>query len=123
MLPPFPNRPRLVRGAGYPGHDAGWQLPAFRDLVICQLHICMFWGGDRFFDVVEKVPNLRDLGINAIQLLPIQEYDGDIGLGHSGLNYFSPEMACVVEDPAKLGRPPATMNQMPPTGRRRCDSS
>ncbi|MBF5094984.1 hypothetical protein F1643_11300 [Azospirillum sp. INR13] len=122
--PPFPNCPCLVRGsAGYPWHDEGWRSPAFRDLVIYQLHIGVFWAADfqgrdrrtgygRFLDVVEKIPYLRDLGINAIQPLPIQEYDGEIGLGYSGLDYFSPEMAYVVEDRAELEQHLATVNRM-----------
>src|SRR5690606_20332367 len=56
----------------------------------------------KFLDVVARVPYLRELGVNAIQLLPIQEYDGDFGLGYAGLDYFSPEMVYQVEDETKL---------------------
>jgi 1,4-alpha-glucan branching enzyme len=52
--------------------------------------------------VIARIPYLRELGVNAIQLLPIQEYDGAFGLGYAGLDYFSPEMAYQVEDQAEL---------------------
>src|SRR6266568_4886853 len=64
----------------------------------------------RFLDVVEKIPYLRDLGVTAIQPLPIQEYDGDFGLGYAGLDYFSPEMTYQVHDPAELARHVAIIN-------------
>src|SRR5262249_30229941 len=64
----------------------------------------------RFLDVVEKIPYLGDLGVTAIQPLPIQEYDGDFGLGYAGLDYFSPEMMYQVHDPAELARHAATVN-------------
>jgi 1,4-alpha-glucan branching enzyme len=108
--PLFPNCPCLLREAhAFPWHDAGWQPPAFRELIIYQLHVGVFWGVNlqaprygKFLDVIARIPYLRDLGVNAIQLLPIQEYDGSFGLGYAGLDYFSPEMVYQVEDQAEL---------------------
>jgi 1,4-alpha-glucan branching enzyme len=109
--PFFPNGPCLLRDArSYPWHDGDWQPHAFQDLIIYQLHVGVFWGASthalhygKFLDVVGRIPYLRDLGITAIQLLPIQEYDGDFGLGYAGLDYFSPEMVYQVEDQVELG--------------------
>ncbi|MGE3706400.1 MAG: 1,4-alpha-glucan branching protein, partial [Vicinamibacterales bacterium] len=107
----FPDCPCLVRSPRtYPWHDAGWRPHAFHELVIYQLHVGVFWSVDalgrdrrteygRFLDVVERLPYLQDLGVTAIQLLPVQEYDMDRGLGYANVDYFSPEMAYQVEDP------------------------
>lgn len=123
-VPPFPNCACLVRSpATYPWHDDGWRTPPFHELIIYQLHVGVFWavdanGRDRrlsygtFLDVVERVPYLSDLGINAIQLLPIQEYDMDRGLGYANLDYFSPEMTYRVEDIGELTRRLTTINAM-----------
>jgi 1,4-alpha-glucan branching enzyme len=108
--PEFPNCPCLLRNAGsYPWHDEGWRPPAFSDLILYQLHVGVFWGADpsvphygKFLDVAARIPYLRELGVNAVQLLPIQEYDGSFGLGYAGLDYFSPEMVYQVEGPAAL---------------------
>src|SRR6266851_4249934 len=120
----FPTCPCLVRDiARYPWHDQGWRRPAFRDLIIYQLHIGTFWAVDaagrdrrlqygRFLDFVEKIPYLSDLGVTAIQPLPIQEYEGDFGLGYAGLDYFSPEMTYQVHDPAELARHVAIVNAL-----------
>jgi 1,4-alpha-glucan branching enzyme len=118
ICPAFPDCPCLVRPAqDYPWHDRGWRPPAFSDLVIYQLHVGVFRGADpavphygKFLDVAARLPHLRALGINAIQLLPIQEYDGDFSLGYAGLDYFSPEMMYQVEDPAELARHLAGVN-------------
>jgi 1,4-alpha-glucan branching enzyme len=120
----FPHCPCLVRDPRrYPWHDQDWRRPAFRDLIIYQLHIGTFWAVDaagrdrrlqygRFLDVVEKIPYLSDLGVTAIQPLPIQEYDGDFGLGYAGLDYFSPEMTYQVHDPTELARHVAIVNAL-----------
>jgi 1,4-alpha-glucan branching enzyme len=122
--PGFPRCACLVRDpARYPWHDAGWHPPEFRDLILYQLHIGTFWAVDeaghdqrrrygRFLDLVEKIPYLVALGVTAIQPLPIQEYDGDFGLGYAGLDYFSPEMAYQVHDPAELQRHLARVNAL-----------
>jgi 1,4-alpha-glucan branching enzyme len=123
-IPFFPNGPCLARSPStYPWHDHMWRRPAFRDFIIYQLHVGVFWavdatGSDRrsnyghFLDAVERIPYLRDLGVTAIQLLPIQEYDGDFGLGYAGLDYFSPEMMYPIEDAAEISRHLATVNRL-----------
>jgi 1,4-alpha-glucan branching enzyme len=109
-LPFFPDCPCLLRsGESYHWHDAGWRTPPFHDLIVYQLHVGVFWGASpnvrhygKFLDVAGRIPYLRDLGVTAIQLLPIQEYDNDFGKGYNGLDYFSPEMAYQVEDAHEL---------------------
>ena len=118
--PPFPNCPCLLREAhAYPWHDAGWHPPPFHELIIYQLHVGVFWGANlqaphygKFLDVIARIPYLRELGVNAIQLLPIQEYDGAFGLGYAGLDYFSPEMAYQVEDQTDLSFYLETVNAL-----------
>ena len=123
--PEFPGCPCLVRDSQtYPWHDVGWRPPAFHELVIYQLHVGVFWAVDaqgrdqrrqrygRFLDVIERIPYLRDLGINAIQLLPIQEFAHHQGLGYAGLVFFSPEIAYQVEDVDELVRYLAEVNGM-----------
>jgi 1,4-alpha-glucan branching enzyme len=124
IAPKFPNGPCLVRnGASYPWRSGEWRTPPFHDFIIYQLHVGVFWAVDatgndrrrsygRFLDVVEKIPYVRDLGFTAIQLLPIQEYDGDFGLGYNGLDYFSPEMTYQVDDPTELARHLAIVNAL-----------
>jgi 1,4-alpha-glucan branching enzyme len=52
--------------------------------------------------VARKIPHLSELGVTAIQLLPIQEFQSSFSLGYNGTDYFSPEMDFAVEE-ADLG--------------------
>ena len=45
-----------------------------------------------------RFPYLADLGVTAVQLLPIQEFQTEFSLGYNGTDYFSPEMDFAVED-------------------------
>jgi 1,4-alpha-glucan branching enzyme len=104
LSPAFPQSYCVVRDPrDYPWHDQTWQTPAFNDLIIYQLHVGTFWAQDQtgrdvrsarggtFLDVVEKLQHLKMLGINAIQLLPVQEFETAFSMGYNGVDYFSPE--------------------------------
>lgn len=93
----------IVRSREFPWHETGFQTPEFHNLVIYQLHVGAFYtpnppASGRFLDVIDKIPYLADLGITAIQLLPIQEFPTDFSLGYNGVDYFSPEMGYGVSD-------------------------
>lgn len=99
----------IVRATGFPWHGTGFVTPRFHDFVIYQLHVGAFYAPNwqasadaagTFLDVADKVPYLADLGVTALQLMPIQEFDGNFGLGYAGTDYYSPEMAFGVADAA-----------------------
>jgi 1,4-alpha-glucan branching enzyme len=97
-----PNWDCVVRAADFPWHDTGYTTPRFNDFVIYQLHVGAFHtprfpGTGTFLDVIDKIPYLADLGVTAVQLLPVQEFPGDFSLGYNGTDYFSPEMAYGVD--------------------------
>ncbi len=98
-----PNWDCIVRQGDFPWHETGYLTPAFHDFVIYQLHVGAFQTPrfpkpGTFLDVAVMIPYLADLGVTAIQLLPIQEFPGAFSLGYNGTDFFSPEMAYAVED-------------------------
>jgi 1,4-alpha-glucan branching enzyme len=101
--PPYPHCNCVVRDPGsYTWHDQGFRPPGFSDLVLYQLHVGTFFGADRaggharFLDVLGRLEYLIDLGVNAVQLLPVSEYAVSPGQGYDGSDLFSPEMAYAV---------------------------
>ncbi len=93
----------LVDPAAFPWHDQGFRPPPFHELVIYQFHIGVWYipaGRDNgtFLDVIEKLPYLKSLGINAIQPLPVVEFPTTYSLGYNGVDYFSPETDYAVKD-------------------------
>ena len=83
--------------------DYIWQhddqfLPPNNDLVIYEILVRDFSGGEddpyprgKFKHVTEKLDYLCELGINAIELMPIQEFPGDEGWGYNPRHYFAVE--------------------------------
>jgi 1,4-alpha-glucan branching enzyme len=89
--------------AAYTWHDQGFRPPAFEDLIIYQFHIGTFYAADqagndrragrvaKFLDVLDRVEYLAELGVTAVQPLPIAEFPTAFSLGYNGVDYFSPE--------------------------------
>jgi 1,4-alpha-glucan branching enzyme len=73
-------------------------LPADSELVIYEMHVADFSGGEddphvrgKYKHVIEKLDYLCELGINAIELMPVKEYAGDYSWGYNPRHYFAPE--------------------------------
>lgn len=102
---PFPSD-CIVRERDFPWHEAGFRTPAFHNFVIYQLHVGTYYTPNlpnkagTFLDVADRMEHLDELGITAIQLLPIQEFQTTFSQGYNGTDYFSPEMDFAVGDNA-----------------------
>src|SRR5688500_17370061 len=73
-------------------------LPTNECIVIYEMHVGDFSGGEedgylrgKYTDVIAKLDYLADLGINAIELMPLKSNPGDFNWGYSPIHYFSPE--------------------------------
>ncbi|WOB41819.1 alpha-amylase [Thermoleptolyngbya oregonensis NK1-22] len=73
-------------------------LPADHELVIYEMHVADFSGGEddphargQYKHVIEKLDYLCDLGINAIELMPVKEYPGDYSWGYNPRHFFATE--------------------------------
>jgi 1,4-alpha-glucan branching enzyme len=87
----------------FPWHDAAYHTPPFHELIIYQLHIGTWYitngrNNGTFLDVMEQLPYLKSLGINAIQPLPVVEFPTMFSEGYNGVDYFSPETDYGVRD-------------------------
>lgn len=73
-------------------------LPPDHALVIYEMHIADFSGGEpdryvrgKYKDVIDKLDYLCDLGINAIELMPVKEYPGNYSWGYNPRYFFATE--------------------------------
>jgi 1,4-alpha-glucan branching enzyme len=79
-------------------HD-GNALPGDDQLVIYEMHVGDFRGGPgdsqeqpgTFQSVVEKLDYLVDLGVNAIELMPVNEFPGETAWGYSQRSIYAVE--------------------------------
>jgi 1,4-alpha-glucan branching enzyme len=71
-------------------------MPPWNELVIYEMHVGSFndvsaAGPGTFDDVVPKLPYLRDLGINAIEIMPVLEFPMSFSWGYNPSDPFAVE--------------------------------
>lgn len=69
--------------------DAGWRGVARADLVFYELHVGTFTPEGTFDAVIPRLPELRELGITAIELMPVAQFPGDRDWGYDGVHPFA----------------------------------
>jgi maltooligosyltrehalose trehalohydrolase len=70
--------------------DRNWAPPQFRDLIIYELHVGTFTAAGTFRAVIDRLDDLRDLGVRAVELLPVGDFPGDRNWGYDGVMLFAP---------------------------------
>jgi maltooligosyltrehalose trehalohydrolase len=62
-----------------------WPVPPFRDWVLYELHVGTFTAEGTFDAAIRRLPYLKDLGVTAIELMPIAQFPGERNWGYDGV--------------------------------------
>lgn len=84
---------RIVDHAAFAWTDDGWRGTSLAGSVIYEIHIGTFSPEGTFDGAIEQLGYLADLGIDAIELLPVAEFGGRHGWGYDGVSLFAPHHA------------------------------
>ncbi|HMP75328.1 MAG TPA: carbohydrate-binding protein [Kiritimatiellia bacterium] len=72
-------------------------VPWLNDLVIYEMHVGTFnaeaWVPNTFDQAIEKLDHLVDLGVSAVQVMPVAEFAGDKSWGYNPADPFAIESA------------------------------
>lgn len=89
-LRPFPNQSDTERVTAFKLNDqeyqwqaTDYQRPAKEDLIIYELLVRDFTDQRSYQAVIDKLDYLKDLGINAIELMPVNEFNGNNSWGYN----------------------------------------
>jgi maltooligosyltrehalose trehalohydrolase len=81
--------PSAVVNKNYSWTDYQWPGIALADMIIYELHVGTFTASGSFEGVISKLPYLKDLGINAIELMPLAQFPGERNWGYDGVYPFA----------------------------------
>jgi maltooligosyltrehalose trehalohydrolase len=80
----------VVDPASFPWSDSAWQGVTLGETVLYELHVGTFTQEGTFRAAAERLPYLRDLGVTAIELMPIADFPGERNWGYDGVALFAP---------------------------------
>jgi maltooligosyltrehalose trehalohydrolase len=80
----------VIASADRSEREKSFQPPPLRELIIYELHVGTFTPEGTFLGTIEKLEELRQLGINVIELMPIADFAGDRNWGYDGVSLYAP---------------------------------
>jgi malto-oligosyltrehalose trehalohydrolase len=91
-------QPEDVHGASevidpraYAWRDQGWAGRRWEEAVIYELHIGAFTPEGTFLAAIRKLDYLVDLGVTAIEIMPVGDFPGRRNWGYDGVLLYSPD--------------------------------
>ncbi|MGH2848927.1 MAG: malto-oligosyltrehalose trehalohydrolase [Thermoleophilaceae bacterium] len=84
---------RVVDPDAFKWTDAGWDGVPLRDLVLYELHVGTFTREGTFEAAIPFLAGLRELGVTAVELMPMSEFPGVRGWGYDGVYLQAPHHA------------------------------
>ncbi len=73
--------------------DDGWRGRPWEEAVIYELHLGTFTAEGTFAAAVERLDHLADLGVTAVELMPLAAFPGTRNWGYDGVLPFAPAAA------------------------------
>ena len=83
------DRSQLWDPAGAAWTDGDWQGRPVEGAVIYEMHLGTFTGAGTFDSAIEKLDYLVDLGVDFVELMPVNSFAGTHGWGYDGVLWYS----------------------------------
>jgi maltooligosyltrehalose trehalohydrolase len=83
----------VINPAAYKWGDHAWNGRPWNEAVIYELHVGTFTTEGTYAGAVKKLPQLVELGVTAIELMPLSDFAGRRNWGYDGVLPYAPDSA------------------------------
>jgi maltooligosyltrehalose trehalohydrolase len=89
--PRGPDGPcQVVDPGAFGWTDEAWRGLSPRGQVLYEIHVGTFTPEGTWAAAAERLPDLKDVGITAVELMPVADFPGRFGWGYDGVCLFAP---------------------------------
>jgi maltooligosyltrehalose trehalohydrolase len=81
----------VVDATAFQWREDSWRGRPWEEAVIYELHVGTFTTEGTFRGVEQKLDYLRDLGVTALELMPVADFPGTRNWGYDGVLLFAPD--------------------------------
>ena len=82
---------RIVDPAAFQWSDQAWAGLPLKDFIIYEFHTGTFTAEGTFDSVISRLPYLRDVGVTALEIMPVAEFPGNRNWGYDGASLYAPQ--------------------------------
>ncbi len=80
---------QVVDHAAFPWSDGEWRGLPLESLIMYELHVATFSSQGTFDKIIPRLDALRELGITAVELMPVAQFPGKRNWGYDGVYPFA----------------------------------
>ncbi|MEV6490679.1 malto-oligosyltrehalose trehalohydrolase [Actinoplanes sp. NPDC051633] len=84
---------RVYDHTDFPWSDAAWTGRQLPGSVLYEMHVGTFTSEGTFDAAIERLDHLVDLGVDLVELLPVNSFNGEYNWGYDGVCWFAPHEA------------------------------
>jgi maltooligosyltrehalose trehalohydrolase len=84
---------QVVDSDAFVWSDRDWQGIALSDFILYELHIGTFTPEGTFASAIPKLEHLKNLGVTAVELMPVGEFPGSRNWGYDQVDLYAPHSA------------------------------
>ena len=89
--PEGPHGPsQVVDPFAFSWRDRDWRGVELRGQVLYEMHIGTFTPEGTWAAAARELPELADLGVTVVEVMPVADFPGRFGWGYDGVNLFAP---------------------------------
>jgi maltooligosyltrehalose trehalohydrolase len=81
----------VIDASRYAWHDVGWRNRPWAEAVIYELHVGTFTPEGTYGAVSSRLDALKDLGVTAVELMPLSDFAGKRNWGYDGVLPYAPD--------------------------------
>lgn len=78
-----------VMDPSFPWSDSEWHGIPLREYIVYELHVGVFSSRGDFEGLIQRLDELADLGITAIELMPVAQFPGTRNWGYDGVHPYA----------------------------------
>lgn len=75
----------IVDHSQYVWHDVSWKNIDLADYIIYELHVGTFTPVGTFAAAIDRLSDLKELGVTAVELMPVAQFPGERNWGYDGV--------------------------------------
>jgi maltooligosyltrehalose trehalohydrolase len=80
---------RVVDHGVFPWKDGAWTGIALEEWILYEIHVGTFTPEGTFEAIIPRLPKLAELGVNALELMPVAQFPGERNWGYDGAYPFA----------------------------------
>jgi maltooligosyltrehalose trehalohydrolase len=89
--PEGPHGPsEIVDPSAFRWTDQAWSGAGLPGQVIYEMHIGTFTAAGTWSAALDRLPELAELGVTVLEVMPVADFPGRFGWGYDGVNLFAP---------------------------------